>query len=156
MEHVSSVIARLCVTEQAADSHDEIAPICEENPYPRLTPGTYQAQCVRGKIYKDPQFHCWKAILWYKLPFGGQEVCGFFHLGNGDKPKAGPRSEYKRAWTIANGGPPRKRQELSPRAFKDKVFDVEIGDVRKRFDGQEHPKCSVYSTVKKILLRTYP
>jgi len=83
-------------------------------------------------------------------------VSGFFHMGAGERAKAGPRSKFWRAWVIANGAPPRKRQTLSRSIFKGKIFEVLIGDVTKTFDGREHPSCGVYSTVKEILKRIYP
>ena len=132
------------------------APICEEEPYPLLTPGRYKAQCVHASTYRDPQFRSWKALLRFQLLLNGEKVVGFFHLGQGDKPKAGRRSRYWRAWVIANGAQPRKRQELSPRMFKGKIFEVEIDTVKRAQDGGEHPAAAQYSTVKEILERRWP
>ena len=81
---------------------------------------------------------------------------GFLNLGNHAKPHAGRRSEYWRAWVIANDAPPRKRQTLSPRAFKGKLYEVRIDDVTRRFDGRDHHPAAIYSTVKEIIRRTYP
>ena len=131
-------------------------PVCEESPYPRYEPGTYDAECLAANTYKDPRFRAWKCRLRFQLLPNGDGVFGFLHLGRGDQPKAGPGSEYRRAWIIANGNPPRKRQTLSNRVFKKKIFQVRIGDTTRRFDGRTHPDGQVYSTVKEILSRIYP
>jgi hypothetical protein len=86
----------------------------------------------------------------------GQPVWGIFYLGRGEKSKAGRRSNYWRAWVIANDGPPRRRQMLSARVFKGKNSEVRIEDVTRRFDQSEHPEGAIYSTVKHIFRRTYP
>jgi hypothetical protein len=72
------------------------------------------------------------------------------------KPYAGPRSEYRRAWIIATGEQPRRRQILSARVFVGKIFEVRVDDVVRRFDGREHPKGGIYSIVREIVRRTYP
>jgi hypothetical protein len=131
-------------------------PICEQDPYPHYASGKHEAQCIEIKIYRDPQFHCWKAQLVFRIVADGTRVLKFFDMGKGEKPKAGPRSEYRRAWVIVNGAPPKKRQILSRSAFIEKIFEVVVGDVRKRHDGREHPECAIYSVIKEIVRRTYP
>jgi hypothetical protein len=135
---------------------EEIAPVADGDPYPHYPAGVYEAQCVAGSIYRDPQFRAWKAMLGFRLVPGGEPVCGFFHMGRGERPAAGRRSNYWRAWVIANGDQPRRRQMLSTRVFKWKIFEVRIEDVTKRFDQSEHPEGAIYSTVKEILRRRYP
>jgi hypothetical protein len=148
--------AKLFAVSPEAKSEAATDPICEQDPYPRYVPGNYEAQCIEVKIYRDPQFHCWKAQLVFRLVPDGGRVLKFFHMGIGDKPKAGPRSEYRRAWVIANDAPPKKRQTLSRSIFLGKIFEVQIADVKRRHDGREHPACVVYSVIKDILKRTYP
>jgi hypothetical protein len=116
----------------------------------------YEAECVRACTYWDRQFKAWKVCLYFRLVPSGEPVQGYFHLGRGVTPQAGPRSEYRRAWLIANGGPPGKRQRLSERTFVGKIFEVRIADVTNRFDGREHPESAFYSTVHEILKGTYP
>ena len=131
-------------------------PICDDASYPRYEPGIYDAECVGADIYRDPQFRAWKCRLKFSILPDGDPVYGFFHLGRRDSPHAGPRSEYRRAWAIANGNLPRKRQVLSHRTFKRKIFQVEIADVTSRFDKRPHPDVAVYSTVKQIVSKIYP
>jgi len=138
------------------DQLPELGPVCEQEPYPRLEPGRYEGQCIFARIYRDPQFRSWKALLRFRLILSRQQVCGFFHLGQGDKPKAGTRSKYRRAWIIANGDAPRKRQVLSPRVFRGKIFEIEVCSVTRAFDGREHPPGAGYSTVREIHSRRWP
>jgi hypothetical protein len=139
----------------------EFAPVCDENPYPLLKPGKYAAQSVHARIYRDPQFRRWTVMIRFQLLASGGlacvgQVCGFFNLGQDENPRAGRRSRYWRAWVIANGAQPRKRQVLSPRVFKGKIFEVEIETVRHGQDGREHPIAMQYSTVREILARRGP
>jgi hypothetical protein len=131
----------------------QCAPICEKDPYPLLEPGIYEAQCLRTRIYFDPQFRAWKALLEFQLVNREETVGGFIHLGQGESTKAGQRSRYRRAWIIANGEPPKKRQVLSERIFVGKFFEVQIGTVEKAHDGRDHPVGGRYSTVTEILRR---
>ena len=133
-----------------------IEPVCDEAPYPRYPAGEYDAECIRADLYRDPQFRTWKAKLHYRLMPGGEPICGFFNLGGKEKTHAGRRSEYRRAWIIANGEAPRKRQILTRRVFVGKLYRVRIGDVTRRFDGRSHPAGDIYSVVKEILERTWP
>lgn len=158
---LAEAVAKSCtklfaVSQGDAELRAEADPICEQDPYPRYPPGTYEAQCSEVKIYRDPQFHCWKAQLVFRIVSDGTRVLKFFHMGSDEKPKAGPRSEYRRCWIIANDAPPRKRQTLSRHVFVGKIFEVLVGDVRKRHDGREHPECAIYSIITEILRRTYP
>lgn len=131
-------------------------PVSETGPYPRYEPGRYDAECVSAQIYFDRQFRSWKCALRFSILEDEAPIFCFLHLGSKAKPTAGPRSEYRRAWIIANGGQPRKRQSLSPRIFTGKIFEVIVGDVAKRFDGREHPAQAIYSIVRQIVSRTFP
>lgn len=78
-------------------------------------------------------------------------VYQFLNLGRGKEPKAGRWSKYTRAWVIANGAPAKKRQRLSDRVFKGKMFQVDIDYVQRSFKGIAHPDGQIYSVVKDIL-----
>jgi hypothetical protein len=131
-------------------------PVCEQAPYPRYEPGVHEAECVRADTYRDRQFGSWKCCLRFSILPDGAPVFCFLNLGSKQKPIMGLRSEYRRAWIIANGEQPRKRQILSKRVFVGKIFEVRVGDVEKRHDGRKHPRAAVYSVVKEIIRRTYP
>lgn len=131
-------------------------PVSEIDPYPRYKPGTYEAQCIAAEVYRDKYFKRWNCVLRFKLVPTGEPVCAFLNLGSEEKPHAGPRSEYRRAWIIANGKPPLRRQCMSAKAFPEKLYEVKIGDVTRSHDGSEHCEAAIYSIVRKILRRTYP
>lgn len=133
------------VTGPEPSSHDRV--------YPRYPEGIYDAECVKAATYRDRQFNAWKCCLYFRLVPSGEPVCGYWHLGMGAEAYAGPRSEYRRAWIIANGDGPRKRQRLSARNFTGKLFEVRLGDVTRDSRGREHPAGAIYSTVKEIIRR---
>lgn len=130
---------------------EEVAPVFQGAEYARIKPGQYSAQCVHAKVYRDPGFRSWKALLRFRLIAGGQEVYGFLHLGTGESPHAGRRSRYWEAWTLANGAAPRKRQTMTARVFHRKVFLVEVSDVTQTGDGKPHHPSAIYSIVKRII-----
>ena len=131
-------------------------PVCEDAPRPRYTPGTYDVYCVKATQYLDTQYRAHKAVLHFHILGTNDPVQMFLHLGSSDKgqqPKAGPRSKYRRAWVIANGAAPQRRQVMSLRVFAGKYFRVEIQDVIKRHDQQSQAPADVYSVVGKLLER---
>jgi hypothetical protein len=130
---------------------EEDAPVFEGVEYARIKPGQYSGQCVYFKVYYDRGFKRWTAMLRFQLIDEEEEIYGFLNLGRRERPHAGRRSRYWAEWTLANGATPRKRQEMSPRVFRGKVFLVEVGDVTKAGDGKSHQACAIYSTVKKII-----
>jgi hypothetical protein len=112
---------------------------------------------LEAKIYRDPQFRRLVCLLRCALVLDPKrEVCGFLNLGTDEKPKAGRRSNYWRAWVIANGEPPRKRQVLSRRVFVGKIFLVRIGDVEKDMDGAVHAEFEKYSVIQEIKEKRWP
>jgi hypothetical protein len=132
-------------------------PICESDPYPRYSPGEYEVRCLEAKIYRDPRIRRWVCRLRCALVLDPErEVYGFPNLGTGEKPKAGRGSKYWRYWVIANGSPPRKRQIMSTRIFKDKIFLVRVGTVEDRSDGSKHLESEKYSTIQEILEKRWP
>lgn len=131
-------------------------PVSEDSPYPRLEPGVYDAECTSVGIHRDPRFHARKCRLEFSVLPDSERVFGFLHLGNGQKARAGCSSEYWRAWVIASGGQARKRQVLTPRVFMGKIFEVEISDVVRRFEGRDHPPGTAYSVIHQIVRRLHP
>jgi hypothetical protein len=135
------------------------APICDAE-YPLVAPGRRTLQCVGARIYR----HCglpdkpWKAELEFCDGFGELSIFGFCHLGCGEKPHAGRTSRYWSAWTLANGGPPRKRQTMSARVFKGKWFLCDVATVSHKGKGAKAeplPAHLHYSVVREILARTH-
>src|SRR5690348_11535018 len=98
-------------------------PVCGAE-YPLVDPGERVLRCLAAKVYRHPGLpdHPWKCQLEFSDGFDGPRLFGFYHLGVNPKPHAGRTSRYWKAWHIANGGPPRRRQTMSARTFRDKWF----------------------------------
>jgi hypothetical protein len=122
---------------------------------PRLEPGTYAAYCRSARIYRDRLFQRWVAAIQFDvLTESGDEILGrftwFLNLGNKEKPNASRRSRYWAAWVKANGGPPQRRDRLSPRVFSGRMALVELGDTTK--DTKQNPVAgdAAYSVVRDV------
>src|SRR5262249_32211892 len=57
------------------------------------------------------------------------ELTWFVNLGNGERPKAGRRSNYWKAWVKANDGPPKRSDRITPHVFNNRYATVRVGDV---------------------------
>jgi hypothetical protein len=115
--------------------------------YPRIPAGEYRAYCKWGKQYRDPGFRRWLCLLrWDVLTDDLVRVLAsvpqWFPLGSRDKPRASRRGKYLPEWVRANGGPPARRDRLSPGVFVYRMARVEIGDT-------EGP--APYSVVRRII-----
>ena len=101
--------------------------------YPRIEPGTYPAYCKWAKRYRDPAFRRWTCLQrWDVLKDDLLTVIAtipcWLPLGTREKPWASRRGKYLREWVRANGGPPEKRDPLSPRVFVRRMARVEVAD----------------------------
>jgi hypothetical protein len=101
--------------------------------YPRISPGEYRAYCKWGKQYRDPGLHRWTCLLrWDVLSEDLERVLAcvpqWFPLGSRDKPRASRRGKYLPEWIRANGGPPVRKDRLSPGVFVCRMARVEVGD----------------------------
>lgn len=83
----------------------------------------------------DPGFSRWTCLLrWDALT--GDLVCvlacvpQWFALGEGAKPYASRRGKYLPEWIRANGGPPTRKDRLSPNVFLRRLARVEIRDTK--------------------------
>jgi len=115
--------------------------------YPRIPSGEYRAYCKWGKQYRDPGFRRWLCLLrWDVLSDDLLRVIAtvpqWFPLGSRDKARASRRGKYLPEWVRANGGPPARRDRLSPGVFVYRIARVEIGDT-------EGP--APYSVVRRIV-----
>ena len=101
--------------------------------YARIEPGVYPAYCKRAHWYWEPGFKRWTCILLFDvlsehLHSSMGTIPMWMNGGNGDKPKAGRRSLYLPAWVKANGGPPARKDRLSPRVFVKRMARVRVAD----------------------------
>ena len=112
----------------------------------RITPGEYRAYCKWGKWYFDPGFKRWTCLLrWEVLSHNLTPLAivpQWFALGRGEKPRASRRGKYFPEWIRANGGPPSRRDRLSPAVFVHRMARVEVGDT-------EGP--APYSVIRRII-----
>jgi len=127
--------------------------VSDHDPYPQVEPGDYELYCNEARVYCDPGLKVWKCRYRFVHPMREDfpPLFGFINLGRERKPP-GRRSRYYFEWTIANGQTPRKRQVMSARIFKGKIFLVRVDWVMPRqHDGKTHTLATRYSLVKGIV-----
>ena len=114
---------------------------------PKVPDGRYQVTFKRGtinRLYRENRFVAEFEIYdpggehhAVALPFYAA-ICA-----EGGKVKPNPRKKYFRAWSLANGGKPKRGDRMSPKVFKGKLFTAEVGTVES--NGTE------YSCVRELL-----
>src|ERR1035441_3310601 len=124
-----------------------LEPNVEWGDYTRLEPGTYQAYCNLAKWYQDPGFKRWTCILKFDVMAANlTDSLGtipiWFNGGDNDVPHAGRRSRYFAAWVSAKGGPPARKDRLSPSVLIRRMALVLVGDTK---------GINPYSVVREIL-----
>jgi hypothetical protein len=121
--------------------------------YPRMEPGRY---LVRGLKVQGPQwvraFSRWCLRVEFATVHEPGGVSAFFNLGSDRlKQYIGRQSKYFQAWTLANGGLPRKGEQMSPDVFLDgQFFWVTVEDSSRKTDGTEKVDAEVYSRITKF------
>lgn len=122
---------------------------------PRVPPGEYTARCTR---FQGPEwvraFGRWGMRLEFVLDPDEQAVSAFFSLGeNPHKPHFGVRSKYYRTWVMANGGPPRRGENMPPEVIADPSlgFTVQVSDCTTDEENRLKQDAFVYSRVDEIL-----
>jgi hypothetical protein len=122
---------------------------------PRIDPGLYRAYCRSAKIYRDRAFQRWICVLQFDVLGLDGTTClarltWFMNLGNKDKPDASRRRKYWAAWTRANGGPPTRRDRLSPQVFCKRIAVVLVGDIAPRGGQKQGVVSDVYSVIRDV------
>jgi hypothetical protein len=121
----------------------------------RLEPGQYRAYCRSAKIYRDRGFGRWVCPVQFDILDANLMVVGrlpwFLNMGTRERPHAGRRSKYFLAWVKANGGPPARRDRLTPQIFMRRYAMVEVGDTVKNFAQQPVTSDFAYSVVRSVL-----
>jgi hypothetical protein len=136
-------------------------PVWDGPEYQRVTPGRYSATAVR---VQGPEwvrrFKRWSLMVEFELLSESETVriCAFFNMGNDPEcPKAGRQTRFYRAWTIANGEPPRKGQKMDPKTFLDgQIYEIEVTDCGEDPDAPERLESEVYSKVARIITAYFP
>jgi hypothetical protein len=123
---------------------------------PRLEPGEYPAYCRSTKIYRDGQFRRWVCLVQFDVTSNDLvtilgQVAWFLNMGNQDKPQVTRRSNYWSAWVLAHGGPPSRRDRMSPHIFERRHARVVVADTEKDFNQKAVGGQSSYSVIRTVL-----
>jgi len=123
---------------------------------PRIEPGEYPAYARSAKIVWDKHYKRWYCavqfdVLTDDLAEVRAELTLFLNMGDRERPHAGRRGNYWQAWTAANGGPPPRKDRLSPRIFTKRYARVIVGDTTKNFKQTALAESMAYSVVRKVV-----
>ena len=107
-----------------------------DSDYPSIEPGIYQGYCRFAHWYRDPQFKRWTCLLLFDAFAEGTDcllgtIPLWFNGGDGTKPRASRRGHYLPAWVKANGGPPARKDRLSPAVFLKRMAKIRVADTEK-------------------------
>jgi hypothetical protein len=122
----------------------------------RIPPGIYPAYCRAASLYWDKHFKRWVCAVQFDVLDGSLintlgTVTWYLNLGSRTNPRAGRRTNYWRAWVGANGGPPKRRDRLSPRVFVRRQAIVRVADTTKtHLEGYVRPSES-YSVIREVV-----
>ena len=99
-------------------------------PYPaRIPDGNYLALCKEAYHDKDSRLYGERVYLTFQIfegEYAGTALRMFL------RPSKYHTSNFYRAWSIAHGGPPSRKDRMSARKFEGKVFLVRTGTVKPR------------------------
>ncbi|MGH7870121.1 MAG: hypothetical protein ACREP9_21395 [Candidatus Dormibacteraceae bacterium] len=122
---------------------------------PRIAPGDYQAVCTS---WQGPEwvkaYRRWSLRVEFCLLSEDQCVSAFFNMGNDRRgPDIGRRSRFYAVWSLANGEPPRKGQQMALEVLTDEglTYLVRVADALKDGKDEIKPDVLVYSRVTEVL-----
>jgi hypothetical protein len=123
---------------------------------PRIPPGEYSAYARSTKVYRDKQFKRWVcAVQFDVLTDSLTEVLArltwFLNMGDREGPHAGRRGHYWLAWSLANGGPPTRKDRLSPRVFRGRNARVIVSNTTKDFRQSAVGEERAYSVIRRVV-----
>lgn len=121
----------------------------------RIEPGEYRAHSRSSRVYVDGYFHRWVCAVQFDVLNDSlidvlARLTWYLNLGSKDDPSAGRRSEYWQAWVMANHGPPKRTDRLSPQVFVGRYARVSVEDTQRDFKGVTNPE-NAYSVIRKVL-----
>jgi hypothetical protein len=115
----------------------------------RIPPEEYEARVVKAQELQ--LFGSRRLVLTFEIrmsTYAGTRlkfICAFPRKAKGGS------SKFVRAWTVANGKPPRRKDRLAISIFKDKLFLVRVRDVTT--DRHQKKLANPYSIVDAIVGR---
>jgi hypothetical protein len=120
---------------------------------PRIEPGVYPAYSRSARIVWDGYYKRWCCAVQFDVLTDDlaevlAELTLFLNMGDSDKPHAGRRGNYWQAWIAANGGPPQRKDRLSPRVFTRRHARVRVGDTTQNF---KQAPIAPYSVVRSVV-----
>jgi hypothetical protein len=121
----------------------------------RIEPGEYRAHSRSASTYVDGLFQRWVCSVQFDILTNSlldvvARLTWYLNLGSRDRPHAGRRGKFWRAWVIANAGVPKRRDRLSPRVFVGRFARVLVEDTQHDFKGISEPE-NAYSVVRDVL-----
>lgn len=123
---------------------------------PRIPAGKYPAYCREAKVYRDRQFRRWVFVAQFDILDGSlintlAQLSWYLNLGSGERPRAGRRSRFWSEWVQANGGPPRRKDRMSPRVFEGRQATVIVTDTTKTHNSGTVNAEESYSVVRTVV-----
>lgn len=121
----------------------------------RIEPGEYPAFSRSATVYRDREFQRFVCAVQFDILDEARisviaHLTWYMNLGSRNRPHAGRRGNYWRAWIKANRGRlPVRKDRLSPRVFAHRHARVIVADTERDFQGVVNPE-SVYSVVRDV------
>ena len=108
------------------------------------------------KFVRAEQSHQWngdKVFLWFEMLTPGQWAgTKFFMACNAKRDgRWGPSHKFAQAWILANGTRPKRRDRMSTKVFRDKVFRARMRTVTKDANQRDRTSAQQYSVVDELL-----
>ncbi|GEM_PF-3357882 len=157
-------------TDDHVNADNDLTFEVEDDPRPLIAEGIYLGLCKKVEFVPIAKFgNAPRLFLWFSIfPLGAQPIESMASLylvctapRKWDKEAKrwvntplGRGSRLYRAFVIANGSAPTRRDRLSMKVFLGKLFQVSVRTVRPtRSDGREHDSALHYSVVDELLIR---
>jgi hypothetical protein len=142
----AETIPSLRIVEPDGAAWPDLDVFADEDAPPRLSEGEYVARVVHIKIF-DKFFKVGRdtkttdrLILMFRIvegPHAGTDVPFYVPMPKSASKRRNPgryvpaQSKFWRAWTIANGAPPKRHDRMALSVFRNRLFLVQIRDVIK-------------------------